>query len=269
MSKEPVVVHDDDVAHAWAKAFDAITNDKTGELSPMVVCVTGFENGVAREDQDIRTLLDDSLKSHGLQSIRTVASTIFPSSLWNPARPASDLFRRYKRLLPQLRKCPLNRNGIYFERMIAYLPRNSSSEVNQIDYILSTRNSGNHRRSAYQISILDPTRDDTDQRQRGFPCLQQVSVTPIGGSELALTGYYATQTMFERAYGNYLGLCELGRFFAHAFQMNLNRVTCVASLARLDTNRIPAHDARALADATMEIVVAKQESVLALTGDVK
>ena len=30
-----------------------------------------------------------------------------------------------------------------------------------------------------------------------------------------MTGFYATQYVVERAYGNYLGLCRLGEFMAH------------------------------------------------------
>lgn len=113
--------------------------------------------------------------------------------------------------------------------------------------MISTRAGGNHRRSAYQISVIDPTHDHTDQPRRGFPCLQQISVTPIGNSELSITGLYATQTMFERAYGNYIGLCDLGRFFAHYWNLQLSRVTCVSSVAQLDTDNITKTDARKLA----------------------
>ena len=46
-----------------------------------------------------------------------------------------------------------------------------------------------------------------------------------------VTGLYATQYMFERAYGNYLGLCRLGHFMAQEMGKQLTQVTCVASPA--------------------------------------
>lgn len=233
MTRGPLVIERSDVARAWAAAFDEMTKPGAHEIVPLIVCVTGFENNVVSEDLGVRGLLEAALAAQGMQSVRTVASTIFPVSLWNPDLPADAMFGRYARLSKRLRKYRLNHNGIYFERMVDFHPKNSSTPINQLEYILATRASGNHRRSAYQISVLDPTHDHTDQPRRGFPCLQQVSISPIGSDELSITGFYATQTMFERAYGNYIGLCDLGRFFAHYWNLRLTRVTCVAAVAQL------------------------------------
>jgi hypothetical protein len=263
MTRGPVVIESENASHAWALAFRELAQAPGHEIVPMVVCITGFDNGTVREDLRIRALLDAELRAHRMQSIRTVASTIFPSSLWNLKNPPQDLFDRYARVLPRLRKCPLNRNGIYFERMIRFQPKDATAPVNQLEYVLATRAQGNHRRSAYQLSIIDPTRDHTNQRQRGFPCLQQVSISPIGDDELSVTGFYATQTLFERAYGNYIGLCELGRFFACQWGLQLTRVTCVASVAKLD---IHATEGRALADRAVSIMEDTPEAIMANEG---
>ena len=254
MSEGPVVIERIDLAHAWATAFDVLTQRGTGEIVPLVVCMSGFHNNIVVEDANIRNRLDDALSTAGLQSIRTVANTIFPLSLWNPELPAEALFARYTKVAKKLRHYRPNRNGIYFERMVAFQPKGSDATFNQLRYVLNTRDAGNHRRSAYQVSVIDPTQDDTHQHRRGFPCLQQVSLTPIQSDELAITGFYATQTMFERAYGNYVGLCDLGRFFAHYWNMQLTRVTCVASVAQLDTANISKTDARALATAVKGLI---------------
>lgn len=259
MSKGPVVIDQQDVALAWLQAFDEITKPGTDEIAPLVVCITGFENNLVSENLNVRKLLDKALAMRGLQSIRTVANTIFPASLWNPGRPAAALFARYTRVAKKLRHYKLNRNGIYFERMIDFHPKDTKEGLNQLKYMLATRAGGNHRRSAYQISVVDPTHDHTDQPRRGFPCLQQVSVTPIAGNELSITGLYATQTMFERAYGNYIGLCDLGRFFAHYWDLKLSRVTCVSSVAQLDTDNISKTDARKLAAQAHEAAGASNE----------
>ena len=48
---------------------------------------------------------------------------------------------------------------------------------------------------------------------------------------LAVTGFYPTQYMFERAYGNYLGLCRLGNFMAHEMELRLSQVVCIVTRA--------------------------------------
>ena len=50
-----------------------------------------------------------------------------------------------------------------------------------------------------------------------------------------MNAFYATQYMVERAYGNYLGLCRLGRFMAHELDMRLTRMTCFTGIAECDT----------------------------------
>lgn len=260
MTRGPVVIESESVSTAWALAFSEIADVPRHEIVPLIVCVTGFDENVVHEDPRIRELLDAELRGRGMQSIRTVASTIFPSSLWNPANPPRVLFDRYERVLPRLHRRRLNRNGVYFERMIRFQPKGAPAPVNQLAHLLGTREGGNHRRSAYQLSIIDPTRDHTNQRQRGFPCLQQVSISPIGEDELSVTGFYATQTLFERAYGNYIGLCELGRFFAHEWGRQLTRVTCVASIAELD---IGAKEGRAIAQRALAIISDVPETILA------
>ncbi len=62
--------------------------------------------------------------------------------------------------------------------------------------------------------------------------MQQVAFVP-DGNELAVTAFYAVQHLFEKAYGNYLGLCRLGHFMAHEMGLQLTRLTCMTSVARL------------------------------------
>lgn len=104
---------------------------------------------------------------------------------------------------------------------------------NQLDHVIRTRQGGNLRRSALQVAIMDPGRDQTNQRQRGFPCLQHVIFTPVAGSGLAVTGIYGTQYITEKGYGNYLGLYNLGRFMAHEMGLHLTKMTCFAATAKL------------------------------------
>ena len=43
--------------------------------------------------------------------------------------------------------------------------------------------------------------------------------------------------MYERAYGNYLGLCRLGRFMAHEMGLTLSQIVCIATPAARDRSK--------------------------------
>ena len=123
-----------------------------------------------------------------------------------------------------------NKNGLYFQRLIPYgWDEDSGNSFNQLEHIIQTWHKGNHCRTALQAGLFDPHKDHTNQRQRGFPCLQQVSFAPCDDGGLSITGYYATQYVVERAYGNYLGLCRLGRFMAHKMGLKLDQMVCIAT----------------------------------------
>ena len=51
---------------------------------------------------------------------------------------------------------------------------------------------------------------------------------------MAVNGFYAMQYLFERAYGNYLGLCRLGRFVAHELGLELVQMNCMVGIGKLE-----------------------------------
>ncbi|MDE0337625.1 MAG: hypothetical protein OXI80_08130 [Caldilineaceae bacterium] len=229
-----LTIEEDNISIAWARAFLQLM--AKGEISPLAVVIRGFDDGDPVEVAPIRELLDDALgaDAKGI-SCHEVANTIFPNSLWNPQADRQQLYRRYRRIMPRVLKDRRNRYGVYFQRLIAF-GHDAAFEggVNQLEHVIQTWRGGNHRRSALQAAIFDPNKDHTNQRMRGFPCLQQVAFAPQGSDGLAVTGFYATQYIFARAYGNYLGLCWLGRFMAQEMGKQLTQVTCVASPAKRD-----------------------------------
>jgi thymidylate synthase len=230
MTKDSLYIQKTDLSHAWAQAFLAAAAPGGREILPLVVTVTGFTDNQPTETSSIRQALDQALLNNNRFLCETVASTIFPQSLWNPSVGKEQLFQRYKDLLPELKKLEVSsRYGLYFERLIAFGPK----KVNQLDHIIRTYQHGNHRRSALQASVFDPSVDHTNQRQRGFPCMQQVAFAPTGNGEMAVTAFYAVQYLFEKAYGNYLGLCHLGHFIAQELGLRLTRMTCIAGTAEL------------------------------------
>lgn len=222
------------LSEAWLEAFEQLIEPSVKSIAPLSVTVTGINNGQAAEHSDIRQTLDAALEQIDKPSCQTVANTIFPRSLWNRSQDRQDLFDRYLYILPRIKQDPANRYGVYFERLIAFGLRGGDLPVNQLDHIIRTYLSGNHRHSALQAGIFDPCRDHSNQRQRGFPCLQQIAFNANHQKEeLVVTGFYAKQYVFEKAYGNYLGLCALGEFMAHEMGLELKQVTCIASVAEL------------------------------------
>lgn len=246
---EPVVITSGCLSVAWARAFEHIVGPGTTES--LLVQIPASEGEIV-ECQEIRLALDGNLVDRSLSSINTVANTIFPRSLWNPEKPRQDLYERYKSIWRHVRKCRANRNGVYFQRLIGF-PKFGRDEFNQLEYIISTyEDHDNHRHSAHQASIYAPGIDSTNQRQRGFPCLQQVAFS-IHGGQLTVIGFYPTQHMLEKAYGNYVGLCNLGMFMAHEIGVSFAGMQCFVShpkvgAAKKTAVRPFAREIKALAD---------------------
>jgi len=239
MRSSYVRVKDRNLSRAWLRTIKTLAIPKRREAIPLVVTFSSLTDAVPDEIHSIRLALDALLAALRKPSVETVANTIFPDTFWDRTRDdqleaAEELYTRYGRILPKISRHPANRNGIYFARMIAYQPAKSPNDpVNQLKHVLNTYRDGNHRRSALQLAIFDPTRDHTNQRQRGFPCLHQIAISPEKDDSLALTAFYGTQYLLTRAYGNYLGLARLGVFLAQQLDLRLSRVTCVASVGAI------------------------------------
>ena len=224
---EPVSIVSDNLSVAWAKALEHAL--LRGSSSAPLSIIMGTPGGVIAEDAGIRARLDAALADRGLSSVDTVANTIFPQSLWNSAKSRQHLYDRYEAIWPHVRKCRLNANGVYFQRLIAY-PEFSDDRKNQLEHVLVTyTEKGNHRHSAHQAAILYPPKDSTNQQQRGFPCLQQVAFDIPRNDGITVIGFYPKQHMFDKAYGNYLGLCRLGLFMAHELGKELKGLHCFVS----------------------------------------
>ena len=230
------LIQENNLSLAWANALLNVIDCKAGEISPLVVKVVGLNNGVILEEKRIREILSLDLAEKGKSQIETVAGTIFPKAYWNQKCERQLLFDRYRKCWARIVKCPANRRDTYFKRFIAF--ENGEKQINQLEHIITTWQRGNHRHSALQAAVFDPSQDHKHSRRLGFPCLQQVAFNPLGpnGKDgLALTGFYATQHLYTKAYGNYLGLCRLGQFMAHEMNLELKQMTCVASVAKIGT----------------------------------
>jgi thymidylate synthase len=258
MPSEPYLPTSRSLSIAWAEVFLKLMDHGVSTVTPVVLTVTDLDgSGIATEHPAIRERLDRALVEHGLQACHTVANTIFPASLWVPgeADSAKRLYERYDSIWPRIRHHRQNRRGVYFRRLTAYHPAGAAGEpVNQLQHIIDTYRQGNHRRSALQAAIVDPTRDHTNSQQQGFPCLQQVAFVPVEDEGLCVTGFYPMQYLFERAYGNYLGLCRLGRFMADQMGLPFVRMVCIASVARRSDSKVTKASLEGLAAAMRKIL---------------
>lgn len=236
----PLVIEEDDLARAWGRVLLHVLDHPGTVISPLVLSVTGFVNGEAPEDLGIRVALDRALASLGMQEVNTVANTIFPQSLWRYAGyDRTRFFAEYMANRPRYRALAPSKNGrgLYFERLIAYGQRGAPPDqlVNQLAFILDQykRRKG-VRASMLQASIFDATQDHTSAALIGFPCLQHVSFVPVDDGTLVVNAFHATQQLFDKAYGNYLGLCRLGHFMAREMGLTLGRLNCFVGVAKLE-----------------------------------
>ena len=163
----------------------------------------------------------------------------FPQYFWNRKKNRKTLYQRYKNVLPRLKKIESrNRRGLYFERLIRFDPDQNGNidddKSNRLEHIIRTYLEKTHRRTVLQAAIFDPRRDHREEIYLKFPCLQHVTFVPCGKNGMAVNGFYAMQYLFERAYGNYLGLCRLGNFVAHELGLELIQMNCMIGIGKVD-----------------------------------
>lgn len=232
----PVLVDEPDLSRAWAKAVLHVLNHAGLEISPLILSVTGFdERGVVAETPDVRGALDSLLKAKGMRSVEDVAFTIFPQRIWQVAQgDRAALFHLYRDAFPRYQAMNPrdNRRGLYFERLVSY--GSGPCDGNQLEWILSQFNSREGvRRSMFQASVFDPGRDHVADAQLQFPCLQHIAFEPTKEG-LIVNAFYATQQLFVKAYGNYLGIAQLGAFMAQEMKMRMLRMNVIVGVAKFE-----------------------------------
>ena len=264
MSK-PTLVDQQDMSRAWAEAFLALRATSGHRLAPLALSFTGFDGGMITEDTGIRSALESAMADAAMQRIQTVANTIFPEALWRQSKDdRSAFYAAYRENLPEYvaMEPHKNRNGLYFGRLIAYDLNHKTGERlahiapgaipengNQLEFIIQRCKKG-VRVSEFQASIFDPARDHTKAAQLGFPCLQHVTFVPcFTDGTLMLNAFYATQQLFEKGYGNYLGLARLGLFMASQVGLTLTRVTCFVGVGKMEIKPPQGHRLTSLVEA--------------------
>ena len=254
----PTVIDETNLSRLWAKVFLHILNGKGTEISPLVVSLSGFgQQRRIPEVSSLREALDRALEAKGKISTEGVAHTIFPERLWHIAKhDRARLFALYRDVFP--RYVAMNRRangrGLYFERLTMFGP-GTPCDGNQLEWILSQYGSRSGiRDTMFQAAIFDPRRDHVKNARIVFPCLQHVSFVPTSEG-LVTNAFYATQYVFDKAYGNYLGLAQLGAFMAHEMDLPLTRLNVTVGVAKLD--------GISKSDSSLEPVIASSQALLA------
>lgn len=240
MHNQTRIIPSTNVSEAWADIFKILMTTPGGKAGPLVLELEA-KNGAAIETPSIRQLVDEELRKHDKFSVQTTSFLIFPWKLWNMlGQPDVARLREIylNKIYPALkRRGPANNShGTYFQRMIQFTGFNETArgrtekDVNQLQRIIEVwekaEGKGKHpRHSALQATIFDPAKDHHGAAQCGFPCLQQVSFDYHENS-LSVCAYYPTQYLFDRAYGNYLGLCHLGQFMAQQMGLKFSGLVC-------------------------------------------
>ena len=85
----------------------------------------------------------------------------------------------------------------------------------------------------FQASVFDPERDHVSDAQLEFPCMHHVSFEPTQRG-LVINAFYATQQLFIKAYGNYLGIAQLGAFMAKEMGTSLYRMNVIVGVAKFE-----------------------------------
>ncbi len=159
-SNAPVLIEDTNLSHAWGNVFLKIIDNPGKEISPLVITLTGFNNGLPNEDIAIVKALDNCLSAHNKKTVSKVSETIFPSSMWELFKNnRQEFFSNYIQDLPNIKAVENKyRPCLYFERLIAFACE--AHNGNQLEHIISEYKSRKGvRKSMFQACIFDPSRD--------------------------------------------------------------------------------------------------------------
>jgi hypothetical protein len=236
----PVFVEADNLSIGWAKIMAELMRPGRNSISPLTLSITGFDDsGRAGEIAAIRTALDEMLLAIDKRDCENVAFTIFPQRYWEmTGGNRQDLYEMYDDAFDRIQKMNSknNKRGSYFDRLIDF--NGEGRGPNQLEWILNEHKMRpGTRRSKWQATTFDPIRDNTTTPYQEFPCLQQISFTFSESEGLILNGFYATQQIVRKAYGNYLGLSRLGAFMAHEMHLRFERLNVFVGVAQADTSK--------------------------------
>ncbi len=230
------------LSEAWVAGLEWLLGTSDGKDINLAVAFPA-----TAEDPAIRDVVDRFLATRARRkpkaavfAVDTVAGTLFPESWYVPERAADPRQHLYKM---QQRAARVHRritgeSETYFDRLVAY-PGSTGGPVNQLEaQVLRLQGQlrvAGPKSSAYEIGVVEPGDlrvqiPGKDRVYMGFPCLSHISLTLHGGA-IHLSALYRNQGFIRKAYGNYVGLSRIARFFARETGSKVGEITCLASHA--------------------------------------
>ncbi|MFJ4221775.1 hypothetical protein [Curtobacterium luteum] len=261
------------ISDAWLQLLDSVSAQP--DLHERLVFIT-VADPTADEDPTVRgainRFLTPSEKHPDLQSVETVAATIFfdplysnPGHIWDPVdsgeqppftdsneqvqNAANGLYERYRYIYPALRRADQqNERGTYFGRMIGW-PGHAADDLNhlgphnqlqqRIDQIRAQHHLSRLTFNAANLAIADDPGDFTvrihradDNRVRSFPCMTHIDIGVHDGL-INLVAVYRLQQVITKAYGNFVGLARLQAFIAQQTGFGIGELGVHATMATL------------------------------------
>ncbi|UFT99370.1 hypothetical protein KO561_19745 [Radiobacillus kanasensis] len=222
------VIKGDNITDAWKKSINHLLQNGREDYNLIVEI-----EDPTKDDLETRRQFNSVLLGMGDQSIETVSNTIFPYGIWSKSENRDNLYERFIKVYPTLRKVPENNKGTYFGRLVQW-GYGTDKCFNQVENTIFKLNrekeNGRGIRVMYEMSIYDPILDLNNQM--GFPCMSFISVK-VRKEFVDLTAIYRNQYFVQKAYGNYLGLGRLLEFIAKEAGYKVGKLTCIATHADL------------------------------------
>jgi len=231
---KPIVICEDSFQRAWAQAIVSLYTNNW-EAWNVIVQIENPE----LYNRNINKQLEDFVKrnktnKNKLIPQKHVAHTIFPQRFYINGISKENLYNKYWRFFNRPRKKPRPGWGTYFARMIRY--PTPSGYIDQLGKIIENINiRPKNYGASYKIIIPCPDKDLNNIM--GAPCLNYITLQTEKANYqnkkkiINMLAVYRNHDFTRRAYGNYLGLCNLLRYIAHKTNSEVGTLTCVSSHA--------------------------------------
>lgn len=206
---------------------------------------------IADDDLAIMHAVDSKLRTYTTDmSLDTVAGTLFPNQLYKRSgRP--EFYDQYLRAIKRGKK--KNSWGTYVWRMMERPDRKSGKNFNPLDRIVQKfidARQGQGFQAVYELGVLEPDdlladggdglwcelpiADPAAKPRRNIPCLSHLSFK-LSNGQVTLTAVYRAHYYAQRTLGNLIGLSQLQKFVATESGLEVGPLTCISTLAVLDT----------------------------------
>ena len=204
------------------------------------------------EDRTAIDRVDAALRASTDTSVKTVAATIFPQSIYRRhGRP--DFYEAYLKIIRRAKK--KGTWGTYALRMIERRATDPGQTINPLEQVIEkikrASTVGHRYKSNYELATMSPTGDldlpvdvaaelpTYDASRDGacvsnIPCLSHLSFKLGDANNVHLTAVYRSHYYCQRTLGNLIGLGQLLNFVAVEAELGVGSLTCVSTHAVLD-----------------------------------